>query len=83
MDSPANVEWRPSTTVGIWPIYRKISATSVTTAKHRSRVLFDDKKMWTLDHMRGIEFQSERVAQPDDPEQREEHMAEYRGFAIK
>jgi len=41
-------------------------------------------KMWTLDHMRGIEFQSERVAQPDDPEQREEHMAEYRkGFAIK
>jgi len=27
-------EWRPSTTVGIWPIYRKISATSVTTGKH-------------------------------------------------
>jgi propane monooxygenase large subunit len=48
-------------------------------------VLFDDKKMWTLDHMRGIEFQSPNVLLNQmTPEQREEHMAEYRkGFAIK
>jgi len=51
----------------------------VTTAKHsfRSRTSFDDKKMWTLDHARD-RAEPERVAQPDDPEQREEHMAEYR-----
>jgi len=30
-------EWETSTTVGIWPIYRKISATSVTTDKHSFR----------------------------------------------
>jgi propane monooxygenase large subunit len=48
-------------------------------------VLFDDKKMWTLDHMRGIEFQSPNVLLNQmTPEQREEHMAEYRkGFTIK
>ena len=48
-------------------------------------VLFDDDKMWTLDHMRGIEFQSPNVLLNQmTPEQREETMAEYRkGFTIK
>ena len=48
-------------------------------------VHFDDSKMWTLDHTRGIEFQSPNVLLNQmTPEQREEHMAEYRkGFTIK
>ncbi len=48
-------------------------------------VQFDDKKMWTLDHTRGIQFQSPNILLNEmTPEQREEHMAEYRkGFTIK
>ena len=47
-------------------------------------VLFDDKKMWTLDRMKGIEFQSPNVLlnQMSD-EEREKHMEEYKaGFTI-
>jgi propane monooxygenase large subunit len=48
-------------------------------------VIFDDKYMWTLDHLKGIEFQSPNVLLNQmTPEQREAYMAEYRkGFAIK
>ena len=48
-------------------------------------VIFDDKQMWTLDHLKGIEFQSPNVLLNQmTPEQRETHMAEYKkGFAIK
>ncbi|QIN83350.1 methane monooxygenase [Rubrobacter tropicus] len=47
-------------------------------------VQFDEKKMWTLDRMKGIEFQSPNVLlnQMSD-EEREKHMAEYKaGFTI-
>src|SRR5258706_150399 len=48
-------------------------------------VIFDDKDMWTLDHLKGIEFQSPNVLLNQmTPEQREAYMAEYRkGFTIK
>jgi len=41
--------------------------------------------MWTLDHLKGIEFQSPNVLLNQmTPEQREAYMAEYRkGFTIK
>jgi propane 2-monooxygenase large subunit len=47
-------------------------------------VHFDEKKMWTLDKMKGIEFQSPNVLlnQMSD-EEREKHIAEYKaGFTI-
>ncbi len=48
-------------------------------------VLFDDKYMWTLDKVKGIELQSPNVLLNQmTPEQRETHMAEYKkGFTIK
>jgi len=48
-------------------------------------VLFDDDKMWTLDNVRGIEFQSPNVLLNQmNPQEREEHIAEYKkGFVIK
>jgi propane monooxygenase large subunit len=48
-------------------------------------VSFDDKDMWTLDHVKGIEFKSPNVLLNQmTPEQREAHMAEYKqGFTIK
>jgi propane 2-monooxygenase large subunit len=47
-------------------------------------VHFDEKKMWTLDKMKGIEFQSPNVLlnQMSD-EEREKHIADYKaGFTI-
>ena len=47
-------------------------------------VHFDEKKMWTLDKMKGIEFQSPNVLlnQMSD-EERDKHIAEYKaGFTI-
>ena len=48
-------------------------------------VIFDDKEMWTLDHLKGIQFQSPNVLLNQmTPEQREAYMTEYRkGFTIK
>jgi propane 2-monooxygenase large subunit len=48
-------------------------------------VLFDDSKMWTLDHVRGIEFQSPRVLINEmSDDEREKWYEEYKqGFTIK
>ncbi len=48
-------------------------------------VLFDDKYMWTLDHLKGIEFQSPNVLLNQmTPEQRDAWLVEYKkGFTIK
>jgi len=45
---------------------------------------FDDRNMWTLDHVRGHTIQSPIVLlRGMTPEQREKHIAEYRaGFKI-
>jgi propane monooxygenase large subunit len=46
---------------------------------------FDDKKMWTLDHVRGYQIRSPRSdIRAMKPQQREKHIAEYRkGFTMK
>ncbi len=48
-------------------------------------VIFDDKDMWTLDHLKGFELTSPNVLLNQmPPEQREAHIAKYRkGFTIK
>ncbi len=47
-------------------------------------VIFDDNKMWKLDNVRGIEFQSPNVLLNEmSDEEREKHMEEYKqGFTI-
>src|SRR3989442_492780 len=48
-------------------------------------VIFDDKYMWTLDHLKGIQFQSPNVLLNQmTPEQRDAWLVEYKkGFTIK
>jgi propane monooxygenase large subunit len=48
-------------------------------------VLFDQSKMWTLDHVRGIEFQSPRVLINEmSDDEREKWYEDYKqGFTIK
>ncbi len=48
-------------------------------------VQFDQSKMWTLDHVRGIEFQSPRVLLNEmSDDEREKWYEEYKkGFTIK
>lgn len=46
---------------------------------------FDDRKMWTLDHIRGYQLRSPLSdIRAMTPKQREQHIAEYRkGFTVK
>jgi propane monooxygenase large subunit len=48
-------------------------------------VIFDQSKMWTLDHVRGIEFQSPRILINEmSDEEREKWYEDYKqGFTIK
>ena len=48
-------------------------------------VIFDDKYMWTLDHLKGIEFQSPNVLlNKMTPEERDAWLVGYKkGFTIK
>jgi propane monooxygenase large subunit len=49
------------------------------TMVSQPNIIFDDKYMWTLDHLKGIELKSPNVLLNQmTPEQREAHMAEYR-----
>src|SRR5919107_861749 len=61
--SPASASGRPSTITGISPTSSRTSVTcnDGNTLVPQPHVLFDDSKMWTLDHSRGIQFQSPRV----------------------
>jgi propane 2-monooxygenase large subunit len=47
-------------------------------------VIFEQDKMWTLDNIRGIEFQSPKVLLNEmSDDEREKHMEEYKqGFTI-
>jgi len=47
-------------------------------------VIFEQDKMWTLDNIRGIEFQSPNVLLNEmSDDEREKHMEEYKqGFTI-